>query len=419
MANESPTAGYYELRSVFMKNYDGSKDIELTRVVYNFRLVEGIDEGVIRAQISIVDSSNLIDAFPIRGEEFISITLADFYDVEKTYEFHVYSISPVKVDRSSSKQDYTLFLYSKDFVKTESTEIRRSYEDALSRTALTIYEEYFTGEKPLDLQPTDGTVPIVIPAMTPYEAMNMLAKKSYAQSTPSSIFKFFETRDDYKFITLEELISRVDRGSIPQEKIYTYEDPKLSESSPEVAMQNMISYTPFSRFNLMNEMRQGGMINGITRLDLSKKTIEEITYKHYENLDQYASTDGERRRYHSENFQRDFFGEDNILTRYIVFDDTTKPESYYDEILPKRISNNYYLSSISIGIEVYGSFKLNVGDLIEIKMPNPVVDTTGVTEEHDSISGYYLVNRMEHNLQEQTWTTNIILIKDALRSENL
>lgn len=419
MSEESLTPGYYELRSVYMKNYDGSKEVELTRIVFNFRLIEGISEGVIRAQISIVDSGNLLDAFPIRGEEFISITLSDFYDTEKTYDFHIYSVSPVKVDQSSTKQEYTLFLYSKDFVKTEATEIRRSYEDSFSRIANNIYEEFFSGDKPFDVQDTDGSNLIVIPAMTPYETLMMLAKKSYAQNTPSSIFKFFETRDDYKFITTEELITRVDRSSLPREKIYTYEDPKLSESQPDIAMQNMISYTTMTRFHLLNEMRQGGMINGLTRLDLSRKTIEEIVYKHYENLDQYASTDGERRRYHSEGFQRDFFDEENILSRYIVFDDDTKPISYYDEILPKRISNDYYLNSININIEVYGSFKLNVCDLIKIEMPNPVVDTTGGPEEHDSISGYYLVNRMEHNLQEQMWTTQISLMKDALRSENL
>lgn len=413
--SEEIAAGHFKVISCLLENYDRSKKLEIYGLVASFRITEGMSQVAMSATMAILDTQNLIDDFPLQGEEFVTFTIGDFYGTEKTYEFQVYAISPVEQDYASKKLTYSLALYTKDFLKTESTEIRRSYLGPIKRTAETIFDEYFSGDKPLDIETTDGTQTIVIPALTPFESLVFLARKAYTEKSPSATFRFFETRDDFKFVTYEELIARVDTNALSEDKIYTYYDPKLNNSTPAFAMQNLIDYKVTRRFNLLNEMRQGGMISRSVVLDLSKKTIEEPIYKHYESRSDQESVDENQRPLHSSRFIQDHFSDDNVIQSYIVFKDTTKPESYYESILPRRMSSNYYLNSIGIYAKAYGSFKINVGDIIQIDLPRPGA-ATGNVEEHDTYSGFYIVESLNHTYElGGDWKVEMNLIKDALK----
>ena len=408
-------AGHFELKSCQIQNYDRSKTNDISELITGFTITEGIGQVMVSCVISVLDTTNLLDDFPIQGEELVTIELEDFFGTEQTYEFQVYKISPVQQDYASKKLMYSLSMYSLDFMRTEAFEVRRSYTGNIETTVSDIYEEYFTNNKDMDIEQTDGVQTLVIPALTPFETMLFLARKAYTQASPSATFRFFETRDDFKFVTYEELLARVDRDNIPEEKTYTYYDPKTIESTPAISMKNLLSYQVTKRFNLLGEFRSGAMINRTLLLDLSKKTIEETEYKHYEERDNQKSVDATQRPLHSSKFIEDFFTEDNILQSSIVFKDTTKPESYYEDILPRRISTNYYYNAINVYAQAYGSFKFNVGDVIKIDLPRPSAET-GDIEEHETYSGYYIVETLKHKYEMSgRWIVDMNLIKDSLK----
>jgi len=407
--------GFFYVKSCIIENYDKTKATDIYDLILSFSISEGINQVMVSASVTILDTTNLIDEFPIQGEETITFVIEDFYGVEKTYEFQVYNIGQVNQDYASKKLTYTLSLYSKDFIFTESREIRRSFTNNIDTSVYQVYLEYFTQTKNIDIEITDGIQTLVIPALTPYETMMFLARKAYTDRSPSSTFKFFETRDDFKFITYDELIARVDKNNFPEDLIFTYIDPKVGISTPKESMKNLIDYKVTKRFNLLSEMRRGGMINKTLVLDLSKKTIEENVYKHYEGRDEQESVDDTQRPLHTTNFTREFFGDDNVLQSFIVFNDTTKPESYYNEILPKRVSSNYYFDMINVYAQAYGSFKIRVGDMIKIDLPNPNV-ATGNVEEHETYSGFFIVESINHQYDRGgQWIMNMNLIKDSLK----
>lgn len=408
-------AGHFDLKSCLIQNYDRSKTTDISNLITSFTITEGINQVMISCTLNLLDTTNLLDDFPIQGEELVTIEIEDFFGTEQSYEFQVYKISPVQQDYASKKLLYSLSMYSLDFMRTETFEVRKSYTGNIETTVSDIYAEYFTGNKDMDTEQTDGVQTLVIPALTPFESMLFLARKAYTQASPSATFRFFETRDDFKFVTYEELISRVDRNNIPEEKMYTYYDPKTMESTPEESMKNLLSYQVTKRFNLLSEARSGAMINRTLLLDLSKKTIEETEYKHYEERDGQKSVDVTQKPLHSSRFIEDFFTEDNILQSYIVFKDTTKPESYYDEILPRRVSTNYYFNAINVYAQAYGSFKFNVGDVIKIDLPRPSAET-GDIEDHETQSGFYIVETIKHRYEMSgRWIVDMNLIKDSLK----
>ena len=407
--------GHFDIKSCTIQNYDKSKTTDISNLISSLTISEGINQVMISCVLNILDTTNLIDDFPIQGEELITVEIEDFYGTEHTYEFQVYKISGVQQDYASKKLIYSLSLYSIDFMRTEAFEVRKSYTGTIETTADDIYREYFTGNKEMFVEQTDGVQTLVIPALTPFESMLFLARKAYTQKSPSATFRFFETRDDFKLVTYEELISRVDRNNMPEEKTYTYYDPKTMESTPVESMKNLLAYQVTKRFNLLSEIRSGAMINRTLLLDLSKKTIEETEYKHYEERDEQESVDETQRPLHSSKFIEDFFTEENILQSSIVFKDTTKPESYYDEILPRRLSTNYYFNAINVYAQAYGSFKFNVGDVIKIDLPRPSAET-GEVDDHETYSGFYIVESLKHKYEMSgRWIVDMNLIKDSLK----
>lgn len=410
---ESKGPGDFQFKKMTLSNYSGSKSIDLSDLLYEISIEEKIDNVTIKGQISIIDSQNLLDNFPIIGEETLYMSIEDFYGHIQELNWHVTGISPIKILSKSSQQEYTLFFRSKDFVATEKTEIRRSFRTSLSETAQTVFNEYFETDKELDIEETSGEQTIIIPAKTPYETMMFLARKSFSVDNASSTYKFFESRDRFHYTTMERLIDKASNEKIEERQVFTFIDPKLVESKPEKSMRNFISYTPISRMNLINEMRSGAMVSKITLLDLAEKTVEETVYKHYENVENYAATDKTARKYHTDKFANDYFGEDNILQSYLVFNDTAKPSQFYEDIIPKRASNAFYMNNIVVQAESYGSWDIKLGDMINFLAPRVEVDDKQT--DHTTTSGWYLVTHITNRILGDEWKTTYVLVKTALK----
>src|SRR6056300_875078 len=120
-------AGFYNIQECLLFNYDKSKTLDISNMVYKFVISEGIFQRVLQAQLYLFDTLNIIDGFPLLGEEKIQLTIEDFYGEQKTYLFHITTVGPVSVSSNGVGQDYALFLFSTEYVKSEANEIRRSY----------------------------------------------------------------------------------------------------------------------------------------------------------------------------------------------------------------------------------------------------------------------------------------------------
>jgi len=412
--SDSKSPGDYSLISAILSNYDKTKQYDLSKIIYSMMFTESIDETFISGIVNIVDSENYLDNFPIIGEETLEISIEDFFGEEYVWRMRVVATTDVKLDTVGTKQEYGLKVISSDFVNTDNQEIRRSFKGTPSNTAKKIFDDYFVTDRELDIDESDGDQTFVIPCKTPFETMTFLARKSFSIEYPSSSYRFFETRNDYKFATFEGLIKRGKEKTLKEDRFITYIDPKLLGSDSLAAMRNMVSYRPIQRFNLVNEMRQGGMVSELTLLDLGQKTVEEKVYKHYEQND-IEETDSRTRDYHTQKYIRDNFQKENSLARYIVYNDTTKPDQYYDNILPKRISTEYYLGSISMQATMYGSLDLTVGDVVYVDLPKPEVARDD--EEHNTLSGFYIVRKILHQYGMNDWMMDVQLSKTSLRGE--
>lgn len=404
--------GGYIIKKAELSNFDGSKVLQIGDLIDSIEIEENIVNVCISATISIIDSANLIDSFPIIGEEILKLEIEDFFGKLQEYDFHIYSVDNLVTNDPGTLQVYVLKLFSKDFIKTEAFEINQSYRGKLSDSVKSIYDERFISGKTIEIEETIGEHTVVVPSLTPIETILLMASKSLSDVYKSSNYLFFERKDKYFYGTHEKLF---DEGQ-ETEKKYFYGTVNADLESKPAQMRTIQSFSLNKRFNLLNEMRSGAAVSRVIKLDLATKTYENIDYKHYEKVDDYKHTDSVIRDYHTTRFNEEFFAKENITNEYLVYQDSTRQDQFYQDITSQRYSTSYYLNAISMYIQLFGENDLNIGDMIRLELKD-LSAANDVKDSHKTLSGLYMVSNIKSVYDGDRWTMTVGLLKDSLKGE--
>ena len=405
--------GGYILKKCSLSNHDGSKTVSIGDMINTIEIEEDISKVCIQGFITITDAVNIIDNFPIIGEEILTLEVEDFYEEVVTYQFHVYAIDTLATNNTGTMQVYVLRIYSKDFIKSESVEISLAYRGKINESVKAIYDEHFISNKAIEIEETLGEQTFVVPNLTPIETILMMASKSFSDVYKSSNFVFFERKDKYFFGTHEKLFE----DGQDTERKYFYSSVNSDIEDRAEQMNKIQAFSLNKRMNLLEEMRSGAAISRVIKLDLATKSYENLDYKHYERVKDYKHTDSITKDYHSEAFNQDFFGEDNITNDYLVFQDSTRQDQQsYQDIVSQRLSTSYYLNSIAMYIKIYGANNINVGDLIRFELQD-LSSANDYAKNHATLSGLYMVSTIKSVYDGTRWDMTIGLLKDSLKGE--
>lgn len=404
--------GGYIIKNCELSNYDGTKKIIIGDMITNMEIQEDISKVSIHGLLTIEDATNIIDSFPLLGEEQLVLEIEDFYKQTTTYNFHIYAVDTLVTNDLGTAQFYVMRMFSKDYIKSESVEISFSYKGRISEIVKSIYNEYFISKKAIEIEDTVGENVIVVPNLTPIETMMMMATKSFSDVYKSSNFMFFERKDKYFFGTHEKLF---EDGRLTEKKYY-YSSVNADIEDRASQMNKIHAFSLNKRFNLIEEMRKGAPISRVIKLDLATKTYENIDYKHYERFKDYKHTDSVQQDYHTTKFNNEFFGDDNITNDYLVFQDSTRTDQTYQDMVSQRLSTAYYLNSILMYVDFYGANNMNVGDMILLEIQD-LSSANDYVKPHKTLSGLYMVANLKSVYDGSKWKMTAGLLKDALKGE--
>jgi hypothetical protein len=163
-------------------------------------------------------------------------------------------------------------------------------------------------------------------------------------------------------------------------------------------------------------MRRGAPISRVIKLDLATRTYENIDYKHYEKVKEYKHTDSVQQDYHTPKFNEEFFGDDNITNDYLVFQDSTRTDQTYQDMVSQRLSTSYHLNSILMYVDFYGANNMNIGDLIRLELQD-LSSANDYVKLHKTLSGLYMVANLKSVYDGSKWKMTAGLLKDALKGE--
>jgi hypothetical protein len=218
-------AGDYDLQYVHIRNHrgEGLQDTDgenISDMVVELNIYESLYNHAITGSLVIADTRNLISNLPIQGTEQLSFRLAtklDSYSHEDSIDFteatgnpmHVYKLTN-KEQPNDTTQTYTLHFCSREFLRNMRTKVSKSYTGRMDEAVNSIFKdsEYLDSKKKLFFQKTRNQDKVVIPNMTPIDAIKMLGKRSLPSNVNNSGgagYLFYETTKGFHFRSFESL----------------------------------------------------------------------------------------------------------------------------------------------------------------------------------------------------------------------
>lgn len=203
---------------ILLINYDKKHRIDLSYIFIELNIYEDIFQSQIVGDITLQDTNELIETFPIVGEETIRIRWhlpnsenKEWFD---TFDMRVYKVGDRSVNglRGGKSSTYKLYFTSKEAITNLSNTVSRSFNTkTASEIATIIYNDYLDTNKEFIVEKTEGVLKEVIPNWKPFRAINWLAGERAITEQQNADFFFFEslnknTGPRFNFVSLTSLM---------------------------------------------------------------------------------------------------------------------------------------------------------------------------------------------------------------------
>jgi len=414
--------GYYRIEEAFISRYDKSGDsFNIANMIASISFTESIYSPVLIGNLFISDTSNIVDNFPIRGEEILTLSYSDFFENKVTQDYIIYGVENMGPNTQQNSIGYLLKFISPQAIMSASRVVQKSYAGTTTDIINKIFAEYLTEQQrfenaryEIETEEAVGVQTIVIPSLSPLRAIDFLKRRSFSADNKSSNYLFFQNRDRFKMVTHEKLIkdSRRERN-FDSKKIYTHDPGMVIDSkSADLALNNILEISFPRRQDTINEIQYGGMTSETVEIDVLKKQYQLFPYNYKNEFEKYTHLDQNVKSPHTQAFIDKYFANpDNKVVSDVIFVDVERPNQKYREISAQRRSSSFFLNSIVAKIEIYGRNDLFAGDIIRMNLPQYEV-VEGEKELHQSLSGYWMVNEMIHKMEGKEYRMEVTVTKD-------
>ena len=469
-AKLGPQAGYIDVSKLLIVSHETNDSIDILGNFIKINIDENIFTPYLSGHIDIVDSYGLIyptasentenKFFQIRGEEYLHIEYNDFntFDDDGAIKKETYFIYAIEeIDKLSGNKEtalqYRLYFTSAQKIFSDTKRISKAYRNmTISEMVNAIYEEYYLNltndltpkqdklgnilsihNKEIEIEPTNAKFTIVIPSMTPEEAISFLGRRAYSEKNSSSFFVFFEGRDKFYFCTTEYLIEKNRLNLIEEANRFVYADgPNDNSPAGQKRAMQIIQDGTYPKFNSVEAIKSQAYSARISEIDLSHRDIAHYYYHYKDNYLGYNNVDERPTLPNSSKFISETTGDVNHIDEGYVFKDYknigeayTRPANqdreypYYKETLSTKPVFNYHFGRNAMSGMIKGRDALKVGDLINVEIPQyTVLSMSEHVGEDKYFGGSQMMIGIGHVIAGNEWAQTISFTK-ALRGGGL
>lgn len=412
--------GYYKLITATIRNYIG-KELDIMPMLPSFSITESIANDSIRGKLSMIDTIGLLEDFPLRGEEKLTIEVEDPLQNKQIYKLFVYKIDNVTIKPSNDGLTYDMHFVSEARWNAGTRRIIRSYEKEISYIVKEIFNATYLGaaDKGIQIEETDGTFRCVMPNYTPIQAMDFLCSRAYTEGSPSCSFRFFETNEKFWFVSDEYLIKSAVENDLVKE--FTYSDA-IDKSGAQFMdqMKNLVSLENPTRANSVADLYSGGYTNNVIEIDIVKKKVTNKQYVYTNERDKYVKVDkkGNGTDVHSDAFSNAAFTSENERKFLVVKDYTSiedivgqlRGEQFLPQIISNRLAYRHHLNNTAVQAMCYGRLDLHAGQIINLRVPEFTSNSVNKTL-NPQLTGNYILHDVTHSFDKDIFVTDMKLVK--------
>jgi hypothetical protein len=439
MTNSLPSPSKARIEQARLYSYDrsASATLNLEGITTEINFSQSLEASAFLGSIKVQDNIGELENFPLRGEERLQLTIVanDNPNKKINLDLQIYRIDNITPNEANDGVNYYMHFVSRISFEAskrriiESLKVNGLYPSA-SLAARRIFSKYFSKisntndfslpfagqgyrigntERNFILQPTEKQIKGIIPNYTPTEAMYFLSTRSFISNSgfTSCSFRFFETLDNFYFVSDEFLIkSAVDQNEVLQ----LYYAPQISKDAKDTTQQiNSVERIDYPvRVDSANDMYSGGYSNSVLEIDFMRR---EFTSKIFNYLDdgKFLDMTGRPRTaesyIHTEQYARDTFTEENAK-RFHVYRDYSRDgdipgslaaDQHYAEIISRRTAYQHHLNATSINVAMKGRLDIRPGRVVNLEVEEMSANSQRI--KNPQLSGNYLVYSTEHSFK--------------------
>jgi len=432
-SNKASIPSAYKLDHIFITNYKGERqDIKFLAV--KMEISESLYSQSLTLKLTLKDSTNFIEEFPLIGQEKIEVILnykkrnGDPKNLKLKFfisEYPTYGTS----DKQVYVQVITLVGISEQSYISNQKKISRSY---LNNTVNEI-EKILTEDLNLpkrkfkhsgdSISSSKG----IISNQRPMDVIEWFRRQSYAEDSFSPFFFFQTLNGKYRLFSLSSLISEDNKVF---DKYFDSRDFTTDPNSDEdfrQREQRILKVSSDLKLNKSIQSRRGAFASQNNYLDYSNKTYTKYEYNYSTDFSDKPSLEG--KKILSDKF---LIGDDKLtdFTRahceYIsVNSKSFEGNNNYNDMskISRHFINAYnaLFNTFTHDIRLNGNFKLNAGRKIQLEFPK-AIDPVAYRElsknpkdhhRNEFLSGKYLITSAIHEFSDDEYYVNLRVKRDS------
>jgi len=387
-----------EIKTLTLQSSKGDRTYDLRSQVVSIDVFEDIMFPVIRAEFQCIDAIDLLNSFPIIGEEIITVEFANpGIDLTSSYTFHVKSVENQISNQSAKIKTYTIKAISEEFITNARQFISKKYSSEPTSIIQDVMKSFLKTDKTIAIgDPTKGVQEVLFSRMRPFQAIDMVRKRSVSKDYASSSYVFFENKRGFNFCSIEYLMDQL-KDNI-KDKIFYYDTTGNSDAR-NMNTRNILSLMNTSQVNNTKKLTQGSLHNIVKRFDILTGEVVETVYKNTEQQQKFKFASNNAVGLNSTDFEQKH-GE-KPASSLLVPHSSHMPETYTAESMGAKHS---FVSKISQNIyqaHINGDVALTAGDVITINIPTSD-GSTGGSPDNRLTSGNYLISKIRHMIHNAT-----------------
>jgi hypothetical protein len=409
-------AGDVNIEKLELKSVNGFYQ-DISNQVIGIQIFEDIFAPFITGTLIIKDSLDLLNVFPLTGEEYLSMRISTPTLPRGAIqgEFYVFKMTNREIlgDRAIV---YELHFITQEAVIDMNKRISKKFEGKPSEIAQTILTDKDVGlqlTKQVNIEEASNKIKYISNFWSPVRNMTYLCDHAYNKKESPS-YVFFENRSGYNFVTLDSLYDNSDYI-----EYFTYDKfVRDTTNSGDDARNIVEEYKRISRIAVPTaydymERLDGGMIGSKQySFDLTSKNVDIKEYDMFEDWEKNNHTN----LYPLASNKSIYRYNAKILNRYRHwgnFNDGN--DSSNSNYLQKRMSIMKMIDAAKIEITVPGRTQYTVGQKVLVELDKMEPAQKKDSDTLDSVlSGAYIIGAINHYIDREKHECVMELFKDSL-----
>ena len=365
--------------------------INIKSMIIAFSVYESIFTPGIVCDIRVLDINDQLGSMRMAGDENLDLKFKVMGSETASYVFAVHELAELESTGAQKSKMYTLKCVSEEAMYAKTNFVQKSYNQLCSEMVQDIHTNYLKSSKPIELEPTRGAQSIIIPHRNPYDAVNLVRRRSVSSDNRSSLFLFFENRKEerqtFNFVTMERLFLQ------EPVKIFQQSDA-INTSIYNRNDNNILAYRIPNQFSSIDTIMYGGR----RRISTFNFTTWQSETRDVETSDTVFNDAGTGST-NSWTFRNRYFNADIPPQSLIPIDISQRPETFIPESSADLQAFVALITQNCIKIRVVGDTIITAGSTIVCTIPNKR-DVTDNGVEDPLITGKFLVTRVHHRVGE-------------------